>query len=187
MNARTLILFVFLVPLLVLGVMNIMFAGALIVSAAIAFGFLLRSGRGVFYFLTITVVGIFLFYMIGMHVRQSYGLRIDIRNESGEVIHGVNLKFVGWRYQHEAPIPDLSPGQRGRYFVKLARKSNVGLEFIDSRNLRHSENAEEYVYPNSCSSVAGTVNPSGIVNFTVANPLICGESWFGLTPNAARF
>lgn len=128
----------------------------------------------------LVIFGIFILYVLGIFVRRAYGLRMVITNESGEALHQVSLKFEGWNYRNELPLPDLAPGQRKHVFMKLGRKSHISLEFTDPRNVRHSEGVEGYVFADECGSMTVTVLPNGTVSVTMpTHPLICWESWFG--------
>jgi hypothetical protein len=127
----------------------------------------------------LTVLGLFLFYILGIVARQKSGFRMVIRNESGEVLHQVSLKVEnrGKRYE----LPGLAPGQRKCAFVEPVGKSHITLEFADARNVRHVETAAEYVFADDRGGVTVTVNPGGTVNSTTPTyPLVCWESWLGL-------
>jgi hypothetical protein len=132
--------------------------------------------------LLLIIFGIFLFYLLGLFVRRAYGVRLVVKNDSGELLHQVGLKFTGRDYHYELAVPDLAQGKRMRLFVKPGRKSLVTLEFTDSHNLRHRETAEDYVFADNCGSMTFAVQAFGKVDATIpAQPLIaiCWDSWLG--------
>src|SRR5260370_20633564 len=46
-----------------------------------------------------TLLGVFVFYLVGIFVRHSYGVRWEINNKSGVPLHDVRLGFGHWKYQ----------------------------------------------------------------------------------------
>ena len=121
-----------------------------------------------------------MFYLFGIFVRRAYGVRLVIKNDSGELLRQIGLKFEGWNYSYEVAVPDLAPGQGRSVFVKPGRKSHVTLEFTDSHNMRHAETAEEYVFGDDCGNLIFTVNAFRSVEATIpTHPLICWDSWSG--------
>jgi hypothetical protein len=130
--------------------------------------------------LLLIILGIFLLYLLGIFVRRAYGVRIAIKNDSGELLHQVGLKLEGWNYRYELAVPDLAPGQSRRVFVRPGRKSHVTLEFADSHNVRHAGKAEEYVFGDGCGNLIFTVQAFGKVEATITTHLsICWDGWFG--------
>ncbi len=127
----------------------------------------------------LTVLGAFLFYLMGVVVRSKYGLHVVVRNESGEVLHEVSLKveYRGKLYE----LPNLAPGERAGAFVNPVGKSHVNLGFTDPRNVRHVETVVGYISDN-CGRVTATINPGNKVDSTDSNAalsLVCWKSWFG--------
>ncbi len=129
--------------------------------------------------LTLAVVGLFAFYVVGVIVRQRYGISIAIRNESGETLRQVSVKVEsigdrGTRYQ----LPDLTQGGRVRVYAQPVSESHIGLEFVDAANTRHAETVVGYAETGYCGSIAATIRPGGRVelNGTISN-LACWKGW----------
>jgi len=125
------------------------------------------------------LVGILLFYVLGIFVRQRYGVSVVIRNDSAGLVQKVGLKFDGWEYHYQQAVHDVAPGQRVRLFVNPRRKSHVTMEFTGPDNVRYAHTAEDYV-PNECDSLIFAVNAFGRVEGGIVyHQFICGDSWFG--------
>jgi hypothetical protein len=130
--------------------------------------------------LLLIIFGIFLVYVLGVFMRRTYGVCLVIKNDGGETLQEVALKFEGWNYRYVLAVPDLPKSHRMRLFVKPGRKSHVTLEFTDSRKVRHAQTAEDYVFGNDCGKVIFTVHAAGAVEATIpTHPEICWDSWFG--------
>jgi hypothetical protein len=130
--------------------------------------------------LLLILVGILLLYVLGIFVRQRYGVSVVVRNEGAGLVQKVGMKFDGWEYHYKQAVPDLLPGQRFRLFVNPRQKSYVTMEFTGPDNARYHQISEDYVYPNECDSLIFTVDASGRAEAgTVYHHFICGDSWFG--------
>ena len=127
------------------------------------------------------LLGILAFYVLGIFVRHSYGVRWQINNKSEVALHDVSLGFVGWKYQQEIPLHDLAPGQMKRFFFRPCMKSSYSFNFTDRQGVRHTEQGETYIYANDSSNVTVTVLPSSRVEMSLpTHPLVSWENWFGL-------
>ena len=125
------------------------------------------------------LVGILLLYVLGVFVRERYGVRVVVRNDSAGLVQKVSVKFDGWEYHYQQVVPDVVPGQRISLFVNPRRKSYVTMEFTGP-DVRHAQTAEDYVYANECDSLIFTVNASGWVEEAIVyHQFIYGDSWFG--------
>lgn len=127
-----------------------------------------------------TLLGVFIFYVVGIFVRDAYGTRWEINNKSGVALHDASLGLVGWKYQQEIPIQDLAPGQVKRFFFRPCMKSSYSFNFSDSQGERHSERSETYIPGNDSSVITVTVFPSIKVELTLPTYRVSWESWFGL-------
>jgi hypothetical protein len=124
----------------------------------------------------LVVVGLFLFYVLGVIVRQQYGIGVVIRNESGETLRqvGVKVETKGKRYG----LPDLAPGDRRRVFVQPVGESSIDIQFIDAGGKPHVELMVGYVESGYCGNAKATILPGGRTKLTEdIDPLFCGKSW----------
>jgi hypothetical protein len=127
------------------------------------------------------LIGISVFYILGIFVRSCYGTRWDVVNESGVTLREVSLGFSGWKYQQELPIQDLGPGQRRRIFFRPCMKSSYVLNFTGADGVHRSENGEQYIPGGDCSYIKVRILGSGKAEMTLpTHPLICWKSWFDL-------
>jgi hypothetical protein len=106
-------------------------------------------------------VGLFVFYVLGVVVRQHYGIAVDVRNLSQHTLRNVSVKveYRGKRY----PLPDLQPGQHKRVFAQPAGESGINLEFVDWQNAKHVEDLAGYVEDGYSGTASGTVLADGRV------------------------
>ena len=106
-------------------------------------------------------VGLFLFYVLGVVVRQRYGIAVDVRNLSQHTLRNVSVKveYRGKRY----PLSDLEPGRHQRVFVQPAGESGILLEFVDWQNTRRVEVLAGYVEDGYSGTASGTVLADGRV------------------------
>jgi len=124
--------------------------------------------------------GVFVFYLVGIFVRHSYGVRWEINNKSGVALHDVSLGFVGWKYQQEIPLHDLAPGQMMRFFFRPCMKASYSFNFTDPQGLRHAEQGELYISGTDSSNLTVTILPPNTVKMDVPEDrLVSWESWFG--------
>ncbi len=126
--------------------------------------------------LTLAVVGLFAFYVVGVIVRQRYGISIAIRNESGETLRQVSVKVEsigdrGKRYN----LPDLASGGRAHIYVSPVTESHINLEFTDARGKLHVETVVGYAESGYCGTAKATVLTGDRVDTISA--LACRKSW----------
>ena len=130
--------------------------------------------------LTFAVVSLLVFYVVGVIVRNQFGVRVIVSNESGEALRQVSLKVEtrGKRYS----LPDFAAGQHRRVFVEPVGESHINLEFLDARNKVHSELVVGYVETGYCGTAKAVILPEGRVESTDFIPeLVCWKGWLGFT------
>lgn len=76
------------------------------------------------------VVGLILFYFIGVVVRQHSGIRVVIQNESGEPVEKLSVGVEHSDYRHD--LENLMPGDLEQVFVKTGEQSRVVVEFVEA-------------------------------------------------------
>jgi hypothetical protein len=126
--------------------------------------------------LVLLIVGLLLFYVMGVIVRQQYGIAIAVRNESGEELRQVSLRIEsigdrGKRYD----LPDLASGDRARIYVSPVTESHINLEFTDARGKLHVETPVGYAEFGYCGNVKATVLTGDRIDTISA--LACRKSW----------
>jgi hypothetical protein len=124
----------------------------------------------------VSLTALLLFYILGIFVRGQYGIRMLISNQSGEILRRVklNVEKIGPRYD----LGDLANGVRKHIFVQPRADSHVSLEFLDARNMQHTEVVVGYVEAGYCGSVTATVQPGSIVRAAERIDLLfCKWSW----------
>jgi hypothetical protein len=84
--------------------------------------------------LLVVVVGLIVFYVVGVIVRQHSGVCVTIRNESTEPVRALS---AGVENQGDARnVPDLKPGDRERVFVKTPEGSRIVVGFTEDGRSR---------------------------------------------------
>jgi hypothetical protein len=123
------------------------------------------------------VVGLFLFYVLGVIVRQQYGIGVVVRNESGETLRQVSVKVesIGDRGMR-SDLYYLAPGGHVRVYTQPMTESHINLEFMDARYKLHTETVVGYVEAGYCGTAKATILPGDRVD-TISD-LACWKSWF---------
>jgi hypothetical protein len=93
-------------------------------------------------------VGILLIYILGVFVREQYGIAVVIRNASGQPLRQLRIKSEprGGGYD----LGELSPQKKVRVFVKPGEESHLNLEYTDIVGVRHSELVVGYIEGGYC-------------------------------------
>jgi hypothetical protein len=60
------------------------------------------------------VVGVFLFYVIGIFVRSSQGIRLVLHNESGAILKNATIRFEN---EKQYSLGEIAPGKTRKSFV----------------------------------------------------------------------
>lgn len=126
------------------------------------------------------VLWILVFYVIGVFVRHSYGVRWEITNQSGVTLNDVDLGLDGWKYKQEITVGDLAPGQKKRNFHRPCAKSSYFLKFTDSQGIQHTEHSDSYITMVDSADVEINVLPSNKIDMPLPrHHPISWESWLG--------
>jgi hypothetical protein len=129
--------------------------------------------------LALPIVGLLLFYVTGVIVRQQYGIGVVVRNESGETLRQVSLKVEsigdrGKRYN----LRDLLSGGHVRVYAQPVTESHINLEFMDVRSKLHTETVVGYAEAGYCGNAKATILPGGKTKLTEdIDAVFCGKSW----------
>jgi hypothetical protein len=128
----------------------------------------------------VVVAAIIALYVVGIFVRHSYGPRWEITNKTGVALHDVSMGFVGWKYQQEISLDDLSPSQKKHFFFRPCAKASYSLNFTDPQGIRHSEQSELYITGTDSSNLTVIIVTPDTVKMDVPKGrLVSWESWFG--------
>ena len=127
--------------------------------------------------LTLAVVGLFVFYVVGVIARHQLGVRVIVSNESGEALRQVSVKVesIGDRGKR-SNLYYLAPGGRVRVYAQPVTESRINLEFMDARNKLHTETVVGYVEAGYCGIAKATILPGDKIH-TISDPA-CWKSWF---------
>jgi hypothetical protein len=121
------------------------------------------------------VVGLFLFYLIGVIARQHSGVRIVIRNESSEPVRllsaGVENKG-DWQN-----LQDLAPGDHERVFVKTAQQSRVAVEFGEPGHEPRTVTVFDQAETGGCGSSTVRILPQRNTESVETHESECWNSW----------
>ena len=126
--------------------------------------------------IALLIGALLLFYVAGIFVRQQYGIKILVNNQSGEVLRHVILKEETHGPQHD--LGDLGIGIRRHIFVQPRTESHINLEFLDSGGISHTELVVGYVESGYCGRATAIVQPGGKVNVKENIDIVfCKGSW----------
>ena len=126
--------------------------------------------------LAILIGRLLLLYVVGVIVRQQYGIGVVVRNESGETLRQVSLKVEsigdrGKRYN----LLDLTSGGHARVYAQPVTESHINLEFMDVRSKLHTETVVGYAEAGYCGNAKATILPGDRVD--AISDLVCWKSW----------
>jgi hypothetical protein len=133
----------------------------------------LRSGALRF---LLIAVGALLVYALGIFVRHRYGIRVEIRNESGEMVRQVSVKVegVGGRGTSYA-LRDLAPTARARVYVQPLTESDISFTFADAKGNVHVNTPVGYAEAGYCGTATSTISSEKKIEST--STLGCWKSW----------
>ena len=122
------------------------------------------------------VLGLFLFYAVGVATRQRFGIGIFVDNQSGETLREVIVKVEGKGKAYR--LPDLAPGDRRRVFVQPVGESRVDIHFKDASGKPRVEPVVGYVESGYCGSAEVTILPDGKATLKEnIDTTFCRRSW----------
>lgn len=126
------------------------------------------------------LLAVLVFYIVGIFVRHTYGVRFEITNRSGVTVGDVSVGFVGWNYRQEIPVGEIAPGQTRRFFFRPSMKSSYFLNFTNAQGALQTEQGETYIPGEDSADIKMTMLPSSKVEMSLPrHHLISWESWCG--------
>ena len=124
----------------------------------------------------LAVLGLVLLYVAGVIVRQQYGIGVVVRNQSGETLKQVGVKFDSRGKTYS--MPDLAPNERRRVFVQPVGESSIEVEFTDASGKPHVEVVAGYVEFGYCGNAVATILSGGKSKMTEDIRVdFCRRSW----------
>jgi len=121
-------------------------------------------------------VGALLVYAFGIFARQRYGIRVEIRNETGEMVRRVSVKVGGAGGRGKTYVlADLAPTARARVYVQPLTESDISLKFTDTTGNVHVGTLVGYAEAGYCGTATSTISSEKQVEIT--SNLRCWKSW----------
>jgi len=120
-----------------------------------------------------------LLYVIGDSVRQRAGIRVDIRNASGEELRGISIKVEALENRgNRYTVPSLRPGEVKHVFVEPVTESSVVVDFTRANGTTQSKTVFGYAEAGYCGNAELTVLPDEKLE---SNEVFsCSKGWFDL-------
>ena len=122
----------------------------------------------------IGIVGIFLFYLLGVAVRHSYGDRVEVRNTGTETIRNLSFKLQDGDKTLDVPV--LSPGARTSVYLAPREKSNIVMTINDGRKQRDIT-VFSNAMPGACALTNVTILSSHNTTSYQHNQSTCWRGW----------
>jgi len=124
----------------------------------------------------LVAVGVLLVYALGIFVRQRYGIRVEIRNETGEMVRQVSVKVGGAGGRGKTYVlADLAPTARARVYVQPLTESDISFKFTDATGNVHVDTLVGYAEAGYCGTATSTISSEKKVEIT--SNLGCWKSW----------
>jgi hypothetical protein len=137
---------------------------------------MLRSRTAKLVFITAALLAL---YLIGIILRQHYGILIAITNESGGPLREMTVTVRGSERKNIRVIGSLPPGKRTRLFVTAMTESDISVEFVDPTGQHHRETIVGYVEQGYCGrGTARVLLDSTVKTDERIDPVACWGSWF---------
>ena len=115
-------------------------------------------------------------YLVGIRVRERYGIGVFLRNESSSTLRDARLRIESKGIN--VAIPDLVPGAGKRIFVSPPGESHFVLEFADDAGTVHRALVVGYVESGYCGNARVTIRPGlGVSSEQKISPVACWDSW----------
>jgi|SRR4029077_12869749 len=123
----------------------------------------------------LSVVGVSLFYFVGVLVRQHSGVRVVIRNESTQPVRELSVRVEAKGDRHN--MPDLVPGDHKRLFVQPVDQSPIVLEFAETGHDPRSIDVYDHSDASGCGTTTVRILPQRRTESNEEHPAVCWNSW----------
>jgi hypothetical protein len=122
-------------------------------------------------------IGILLIYILGVFVREQYGIAIVIRNASGQPLRQLRIQNEPRGRGYD--VGDLAPQKKVRVFVKPGEESHLNLEYTDIVGVRHSELVVGYIEGGYCGKAeVNVLSRYKVTSDEKINQVACVGGWF---------
>jgi hypothetical protein len=122
-------------------------------------------------------IGILLIYILGMFVREQYGIAVVIRNASGQPLR--QLRITNEPRGSGYDLGDLAPQKKVRVFVRAGGESHLNLEYTDMVGVRHSELVVGYIEGGYCGKAeVNVLSRDKVASHEKIDPVACIGGWF---------
>jgi hypothetical protein len=119
--------------------------------------------------------GLLILHLVGIFVREKYGIAVSIHNSSGQVLQRMTVTSQPRGEKHD--LGSLANEKRTRVFVQPAEESHLVLEFMDNTG-PHQETIVGYVESGYCGKAEIDVVPGGkVVSSEKIEPVACMGGW----------
>ena len=126
----------------------------------------------------VAAAGFSLFYVLGLFVREQYGIAIVIQNESGGALRRIRVKAEPTG--RVISLGDLANEQHTRVFVEPRTESHIRLGYTDASGQPHVEIVVGYAEAGYCGEAEVKVLPGDkATSKENIDPVICWNSWLG--------
>jgi hypothetical protein len=123
----------------------------------------------------LAAVALIVFYLLGVAVRQHYGICVDIRNMSEKTVRQVRVTVAidGKTYD----LPDMEPGDHKRVYVQPAQKSEVILRIDDGMSNPRDISVFGQAGPSDCSVAMVQILPQHNTQTDEIHRPVCWKGW----------
>ena len=121
------------------------------------------------------VIGLLLFYFLGVIVRQHSGVHIIIRNESGEPVRQLSVGVESGADRRT--LRDLMPGDHGSAFVKTVAPSSIVVGFEVAGQRPHSADVFNYEVNGDCGASIMRILPQRRTESVEKHQTVSWNSW----------
>jgi hypothetical protein len=122
-----------------------------------------------------TVVGLCLFYLLGVFARQHSGVRVVIRNERREPVQELSVEVENKGNRHN--LQDLVPGDHERAFVQPVEQSRIVLEFADAGHKSRTITVFDRGESGGCEGSTVRFLPPRNTETVETHEAVCWKSW----------
>jgi hypothetical protein len=125
---------------------------------------------------TSVLIGLFFIYLAGIGIRERYGIRIIVRNETGQILREVQLNVeAGGRHYTLGQLP---PGSRRSVFVQPLTESRVDLVLVSQDGTNRVATVVGYAEQGYCGNADVAIVGDGRIDSRDGVKAGCWGSWF---------
>ena len=119
---------------------------------------------------------VLLLYVLGLIVRQRFGIGITLKNETSENLRNVQIKIKSRGPTYN--LGDLTAGKKRHLFVTPVTESNINVLFTDASGKQHEQTVVGYAEEGYCGRATVIIRPDGSIQVSEHIHLVlCVGSW----------